>query len=181
MEHSLVQLCVQCAGPMPPSLFHRKYCNARCKKAYLAVHGGKATDGHDCRQCGKHFKIGPKQNNKWLCSAACRRSANAQSVRNFHLRQPTTEAVYRARTREKLGPDSQLRRFYQLNPAAPKACEGCAEDRVVEIAHRPGHERHGERRSSANMVWPEKVWVLCPTCHRLLDRMHYTPEELGLA
>jgi len=24
------------------------------------------------------------------------------------------------------------------------------------------------------------VWVLCPTCHALLDRMHYPPEELGL-
>ena len=24
------------------------------------------------------------------------------------------------------------------------------------------------------------TWVLCPTCHRLLDRMNYTLEELGL-
>jgi hypothetical protein len=31
------------------------------------------------------------------------------------------------------------------------------------------------------MRWPEKVWVLCPTCHRLLDRMNYSPSELGLS
>jgi hypothetical protein len=33
---------------------------------------------------------------------------------------------------------------------------------------------------AANMQWPEMVWVLCPTCHRLLDRMHYPPTDLGL-
>lgn len=90
------------------------------------------------------------------------------------------EAIYRARTREKLGPDSQNKRFYALNPNAPRACEACGEDRVIEVAHRPGYERLGARRSSANMQWPKMVWVLCPTCHRLLDRMHYPPEDLGL-
>jgi hypothetical protein len=92
------------------------------------------------------------------------------------------EAVYRARTREKKLPDSQNVRFYRLNPTAPKECENpaCKESRVLEIAHRPGHERLGQRRSSANMRWPEMVWVLCPTCHRLLDRMNYSPEDLGL-
>ena len=27
---------------------------------------------------------------------------------------------------------------------------------------------------------PNHVWVLCPTCHALLDRMHYLPSDLGL-
>ena len=68
-----------------------------------------------------------------------------------------------------------------LNPDAPKFCQSCAETRVLEIAHKPGHERFGERRNNGNQKWPEKVWVLCPTCHRLLDRMHYDPvEDLNL-
>jgi hypothetical protein len=26
----------------------------------------------------------------------------------------------------------------------------------------------------------DKIWILCPTCHALLDRKHYTPEQLNL-
>ena len=178
----MTQLCVQCNCSMPPSHAHRKYCSGKCKAAYRKTHGGGiAEQGHDCRHCGKHFPIGPGQNNKWLCSDECRRASNAKSVREFHARRPLMESIYRARTKEKLPPDSQNRRFYSLNPNAPRCCEACGESRVTEIAHKPGHERLGQRRSAANMVWPEMVWVLCPTCHRLLDRMNYPPSELGLS
>lgn len=27
---------------------------------------------------------------------------------------------------------------------------------------------------------PEKVFVLCPRCHALMDRLGYTPEMLGI-
>lgn len=178
---SALQKCVNCQVGLPPSHSHRKYCSGRCKAAYRKANGGgRAADGHNCRQCGVWFAIGPGQNNKWLCSDGCRRASNAHSVRTFHERRPLMEALYRAKTREKLGPDSQNRRFYALNPNAPRACEACSEARVIEIAHRPGHERLGQRRTAANMKWPEMVWVLCPTCHRLLDRMHYSPSDLGL-
>lgn len=176
-----IQSCVHCGVALPPSHSHRKYCSAKCKAAYRKTHGGGSrSDGHICRVCGKHFPIGPGQHNKWLCSDECRRASNAKSVREFHSRRPMMEAIYRQRTKEKLPPDSQNQRFYRLNPNAPRACEACGEARVTEIAHRPGHERLGQRRSAVNMVWPDKVWVLCPTCHRLLDRMNYSPEELGL-
>jgi len=26
----------------------------------------------------------------------------------------------------------------------------------------------------------QKVWILCPTCHALLDRKGHTPKQLGL-
>jgi len=173
--------CVECGIEMPGSHIHRKYCSSRCKGRYWKKHGPKEpVTHHDCRICGKRFPIGHGQNNKWLCSAECRRASNALSARTFHLRRPQMEAIYRARAKDKKLPDNQNVRFYRLNPDAPKCCESCGEERVVEVAHRPGHERLGERRSSANMVWPQMVWVLCPTCHRLLDRMHYTPGELGL-
>jgi len=66
------------------------------------------------------------------------------------------------------GPDSQLRRFYQWNPEAPESCEACGEHRVLEVAHKPSHPRLGQRRSRANMQWPEAVWVLCPI-HQTID------------
>lgn len=181
MEQPLLLSCVHCRTTLPPSHSHRKYCSGKCKAAYRRTNGGgTVADGHNCRHCDKWFAIGAGQHNKWLCSAECRRASNAKSVREFHLRRPLMEALYREKTKSKQPPDSQNRRFYLLNPNAPKACEACGEARVTEIAHKPGHERMGERRSSANMRWPEKVWVLCPTCHRLLDRMHYPPEDLGL-
>jgi len=173
--------CVECGLEMAGSHSHRKYCSPKCKGRHRKKNApsGPVTE-HNCRMCGTAFAIGPGQYNKWLCSAECRRSSNALSARTFHLRKPRMEEIYRARTKEKQPPDSQNRRFYLLNPDAPRRCEGCGETRVLEVAHKPGHERFGERRSAKNMRWPEMVWVLCPTCHRLLDRMHYSPEDLGL-
>ena len=91
------------------------------------------------------------------------------------------EAIYRARAKGRQPADSNGERFYKWNPSAPRACQSCGESRVTEAAHRPECPRLGERRSRANMKWPEMVWVLCPTCHKLLDRMGYSPEELGLS
>lgn len=174
--------CVECGSPMPGSHIHRKYCSGKCKARWRKKHPHTpASEGHNCRICGTWFPLAAGQHNKWLCSDQCRRASNAKSVRTFHERQPTMEAIYRARTRAKQPPDSQNLRFYRLNPNAPRVCESCGESRVTEVAHRPGHERLGARRASANLRWPEMVWVLCPTCHRLLDRMHYPPEELGLS
>jgi hypothetical protein len=90
------------------------------------------------------------------------------------------EAIYRARTKAKQLPDSNLIRFRRTNLDAPMACESCGETRVLDLAHKPEHRRNGEWRSVKNCSWPERVWVLCPTCHALLDRMNYSPEELGL-
>ena len=172
--------CLECLEPIEATHLHRKYCSEKCKKRWYKKQPSTSKDVHACRMCGTEFPIGPGQNNKWLCSDECRRASNAKSVRTYHERRPQMEAIFRARTRVKLGPDSHNRRFYNLNPDAPRACQSCGEDRVTEIAHKPGHERLGARRTSATLVWPEKTWVLCPTCHRLLDRMNYTPEELGL-
>lgn len=174
--------CLECGTEMLGSANHRKYCSIRCKTKWRKEHGPSAgVKSHVCRQCGEEFPISGSQHNKWLCSEKCRRAQNAFHVRNFHARQPLAEAAYRAKTKEKCAPDSQNKRFYYLNPTAPRACQSCGESRVTEIAHRPEHRRNGERRSSQNMRWPEKVWVLCPTCHRLLDRMNYSPSELGLS
>jgi hypothetical protein len=157
------------------------YCSTRCKAKYRKAQGSPSREaGHNCRICGTHFPIGPGQHNKWLCSDECRRASVAKSMREFHKRRPLAEAAYRAKTKAKRLPESNLVRFRRNNPDAPTCCEACGEDRVLEIAHKPSHPRLGAWRSVANTKWPEKVWILCPTCHRLLDRMNYTPSELGL-
>lgn len=173
--------CIECGIEMTGSHIHRKYCSNRCKGMNRKKTGPKhPVSHHDCRICGKIFEIGPGQGNKWLCSAECRKASVAKSVRTFHDRRPQQEAIYRARAKEKRLPDSNLHRFYRTNPDAPRACESCGESRVLDVAHKPGFSRMGAWRSSANCQWPKMVWVLCPTCHALLDRMHYPPTDLGL-
>ena len=173
--------CVQCAATLQASRSHRKYCSGRCKARWRKTHGGGSrADGHVCRICGARFEIGPGEHNRWLCSDACRRASNAKSVREFHQRRPTMEPIYRARTRAKRLPEGNLIRFRRTNPNAPMSCEACGESRVLDVAHKPGHERIGQWRSATNCRWPEMVWVLCPTCHALLDRMNYQPEDIGL-
>jgi hypothetical protein len=173
--------CIQCGIEMKDSHVHKKYCSRRCKSLWAKAHPwAPLSQGHDCRVCGTHIDLKPGQANKWICSADCRRKQLASSVRKFHALRPERALEYRGRTRTKLGPDSNIKRFYLWNPSAPHACESCGENRVLEIAHKPGHERVGAGRAKANSSWPSMVWVLCPTCHTLLDRMNYPPSDLGL-
>lgn len=173
--------CVECGKDLPGSHIHRKYCSSRCKGRWRKKNDdGLPKQTHKCRFCGMVFPIGEGQGNKWLCSPKCRRGSMAKSARTFHLRRPAQQAIYRKRTNDKNPPDSSARRFRRVNPNAPMACESCGERRVLEVAHKPSFNRLGERRSAVNCKWPEMVWVLCPTCHRLIDRMRYTPESLGL-
>jgi len=174
-------LCLHCSAPVSAQRTTRKFCTRECGAAYRwKIAPKKSDEGHVCRACGKTFPIGPGQNQKWTCSDACRRARVAQITREFHLRNPEREALYRQRHKAKQLPDSNLHRFRRWNPNAPTACESCGETRVLDMAHKPGQERNGQWRSQANCRWPEMVWVLCPTCHALLDRMHYPPAELGL-
>ena len=174
--------CHECGSVMLDVRSNRKFCSPKCKQvaSYKRQRSNRVTH-HTCRICDEVFPIFEGQGNKWLCSDECRRASNAKSVRDFHERRPLSQAIYRQKTRQKHGADSQNKRFYSLNPNAPRSCEACGESRVIEIAHKPGHERLGQRRSASNMVWPEQVWVLCPTCHRLHDRMGYSADELGLS
>lgn len=173
--------CRQCHTTLDAKHLSKRYCSRSCKNRFYKENPAlvNATE-HVCRQCGKRFPIGPGQFNKWLCSAECRRAKNTQSVREFHNHRPLQEAIYRRRTREKIGPDSVLRCFYLWNPHATKSCESCGEVRVLDVAYKPSHARLGEPRKSSNCKWPYHVWVLCPTCHALIGRMNYPPIDLGL-
>lgn len=173
--------CDRCGNEYGFQRADSKFCSQSCGAAFRWKDSPKATDKpRPCRVCGKMFQVRPEQNQKWTCSDACRRARNAQIVREWHKRNPERDALYRQRTKSKQCPDSNLSRFRRHNRNAPMACESCGESRVLDLAHKPGHERNGAWRSVRNSQWPEHVWVLCPTCHALLDRMHYPPADLGL-
>lgn len=173
--------CIECKKPVAGH-YHKKYCSQKCKSRYRKSHPNPpATDGHTCRMCGKHFAIKPLQHNKWLCSGACRRASIAKSTRTFKERWPERGNTYRQITKAKRLPEGNLVRFLRTNPNAPRRCEACGEGRVLDVAHKPEHKRNGAWRSADNCKWPDMVWVLCPTCHALIDRMYYPPAELGLS
>src|SRR4030042_995683 len=168
-------------------LISQAYCSRSCEgKRYRESHGlHKLKDGRFCKQCGTHFfPKGQGENNKQHCSLKCAAISARESRTKFWKRQANPKKLikqYRLRYREKVGPDGNLKRFYRNNPSAPKACQSCGEKRVLDIAHKPHAARNGAWRSRANTKWPENVWILCPTCHALLDRMNYSPQDLGLS
>ncbi len=175
--------CAHCNRNFVPKRSDSRFCRKLCATKFYYAQKPKVTDaGRPCFECGKHMTLRRDQSQKKTCSDKCRRARVARIVREWHLRNPEREALYRERAKLRQTPDANLKRFYQWNPDAPRCCEaaGCAEWRVLEIAHKPGHERNGAWRSKRNCVWPFYVWVLCPTHHRLIDRMHYPPEDFSL-
>ena len=173
--------CTNCGIDYETKHIKSLYCSQKCGHIYRQNIKPKDTDKHrECLVCGSHFFATPENNQKRMCSDECRRARVSKITREWHLRNPERESIYRERSKEKQLPDSNLIRFRRNNPNAPMSCESCGEERVLDLAHKPGQERNGAWRSVGNSKWPEMVWVLCPTCHALHDRMHYSPEELGL-
>jgi hypothetical protein len=122
-----------------------------------------------------------KGNNKWYCSDVCSTEAARQSRCRFYKRNPNKISEYRnaaINRNKKAGiTDGNLTRFYKRFPDAPRQCEACGESRIVEISHKPEFKRNGMWRSAKNTQL-HMVWILCPTCHRLMDRKNYTFERL---
>ena len=179
--------CVICGNEFEAKTAWHRYCSRACEaKNYRNSHGlWLLKDGRFCRQCGKKFfPEGRGGNNKQHCSDECSKKSARESRSKFwskfgdKKKQKMNE--YHKKSREKVGPDGNLKRFYKRYPEAPKACQSCGETRVLDIAHKNGHERNGAWRSVDNTTL-EKVWILCPTCHALLDRMNYDPSDLGLS
>jgi hypothetical protein len=122
--------------------------------------------------------------NKQHCSSECAKKSARESRSKFWEKlgdkKPVKMKEYYDKSRKKLGTDGNLKRFYARFPDAPKVCQACGEGRVLDIAHKPGHERNGSWRSKHN-THLDKVWILCPTCHALIDRKGYDPALLGLS
>jgi hypothetical protein len=175
--------CVICGSPFEAKTAWHRYCGRVCSsRRYREGKGVKVEEGRFCRQCGTQFYPARNQQNKQHCSDICAKISARDSRSKFWGKQKNPAeklAAYHKKSRARIGPDGNQKRFYRRHPEAPHACEACGEARVLDIAHKPGHERNGSWRSAKNTT-PDKVWILCPTCHALLDRMNYTPTELGL-
>jgi hypothetical protein len=178
--------CVMCGNEFEAKTAWKRYCSRACEAKKWRITKGlnKLKDGRFCRQCGeKFFPSGRGGNNKQHCSPECSKKSARESRSKFwnkfgdKKKQKMSE--YHLKSREKVGPDGNLKRFYKRYPDAPRECQSCGEKRVLDIAHKPEHRRNGSWRSVGNTT-TDKVWILCPTCHALLDRMRYLPSELGL-
>lgn len=174
--------CGKCGAGFAPTNAWQKFCSYECQQKFRNDNKErKLSSGRYCRQCGgQFFPRGRGENNRWHCSHECAVRSARESRSNFYAKNPGKMAEYHVTNRKKVGPDGNLKRFYARHPDAPRACQSCGETRVLDIAHKPEHKRNGAWRSAKNTTI-EKAWILCPTCHALLDRMHYPPSELGLA
>jgi hypothetical protein len=174
--------CGHCGTVFDADRANAKWCSVAClrKARWQQQKLGRMFQRH-CKQCGQAFEAGRKgiDANRWHCSPDCSLKSARQSRSKFFEKNPAKPREYYAKSRKKLGPDGNLKRFYVRHPEAPRACQSCGEHRVLDVAHRPEHRRNGAWRSKTNTTL-DRVWILCPTCHALLDRMHYPPGELGL-
>jgi hypothetical protein len=173
--------CRECSAEFRAIRPDKLYCSPRCVGRAGRRRRGEQTDitaaGRDCPRCGKHFGITPPSTNQRYCSVACAREATRELRRIWARRDPSRQRGYNAHRPYR---DTKLNRMRRRYPDIPTACESCGEDRILEIAHKPEFARNGAWALVSNTL-RHMFWVLCPTCHKLLDRGICNQVELGLS
>lgn len=179
-------LCVECSAKFTAKRPDKKYCSFRCQSRAGRIRRQEQPAilaGRDCLGCGKHFDITPPNTNQRYCSAECSRLGAQKSRAEFHQRNSEySKKMWQRhkhkdpRSRKGKGVVEWLRRKF---PDLPPGCESCGETRVLDVAHKPEYARNGAWRTRAT-TQRYMFWVLCPTCHALLDRNVCTAQELGL-
>jgi hypothetical protein len=176
-----IKHCWICGKEFTPVTAWQRYCSVKCQSENWRNSKGRIVDsGRHCRQCG--IKFYPPRNggaNKQHCSLECSIKSARESRSKFYKKNPEIYKKYNKKWHNKVGTDGNLLRFYLRYPDAPKKCQACGEDRILDIAHKPEHKRNGAWRSKQNTTI-ERVWILCPTCHALLDRKGYTAKQLRI-
>lgn len=173
--------CGQCSASFRAIRPDKKWCSNRCAgragRIRRQEHKGTTDGGRDCLRCKSHFDIVPPDCNRRYCSTDCATAAAREHRKIWARREyPKRRAQYEAKRAFK---DTALNRLGRRYPEIPKACESCGENRILEIAHRPQFKRNGAWRLASN-TQGHMVWILCPTCHKLLDRGICSAEQLGL-
>lgn len=170
--------CLYCGTKFKATNAWHKYCHSNCKDKQFRRRRGLVTEvGRYCKQCG--IKFIPPTPSAQHCTNECSVKSARQSRSKFFKNNPGVTKKYHANAVEKHGKDGNLKRLMKRYPDLSKSCESCGESRVLDIAHKPEFKRNGEWRKVSNTT-PEKIWILCPTCHALIDRKGYNPHELGL-
>lgn len=179
MTHVL--FCCSCHAEFVASRIDKKYCSFRCQsregRLRRGEQDGSTKNGKPCKICGTHFEIKPPDSNRRYCSEICAIQGAKNSRNNFHQRNPKIFTVYNSRRPYR--DSGVVIRVRRKHPELPQSCQSCGEIRVLEFAHRPEFARNGVWRKVENTK-PHMIWILCPTCHKLLDKRICTPEELGL-
>jgi hypothetical protein len=180
-RHVYERACRYCKAPFATGIKSQQYCSGRCRT-------DRATSERDrspshwlnvlvtCGVCSKSFKRpqGSSPIRKY-CSEDCQRKAKSRYYKKWMDSNPGAMAAYnRAR-----GRDTLTVRLQKRYPDLPNACESCGESRVIELAHKPKFKRNGAWRT-IDQYKRHMFWVLCPTCHKVLDRGIQTPKEMRL-
>lgn len=173
--------CIYCNTIFVPTKSNQTHCSSQCaQKHRWSRTNRKIGKKRYCRQCGKEFIVGNKNgNNKQHCSDECSVKSARESVHRFFKKNPNAHKKYYKNHKKKYGADSYFKRLYRQYPNAPKWCQACGEDRVLHRAHKPEFALRGAWKNKNNTSL-DKIWLLCPTCHYLLDYMGYTKEQLRI-
>jgi predicted nucleic acid-binding Zn ribbon protein len=175
MNEAAALMCQHCSAPISAQRRTKRYCSERCAVQKFRRPPGERA----CRVCGAAFTPPRHEYNRRHCSTECARQSAKASRQRFRQQRPERIEAHRAKQRAKCERDTAIQRVWKKWPALPRQCEACDETRVLDIAHRPEHRRNGAWATMANRT-PEMIWILCPTCHALLDRLGYTAEQLGI-
>jgi len=172
--------CKKCGQLFAPNKPWQIYCSDRCRD-HSRVHVRLPVMEKVCDQCGRQFlPSGRNGRVAKVCSDECRKTKAKSVLARHRADHPEKWSEYYRRSIEKMGGDLPLKRLWRAFPDVPRKCEACGDDRVLDIAHKPHASRNGERRNRKNTN-PDTVWVLCPTCHALMDRKKWSPSKLGVS
>ena len=184
MENSVIRYCIHCSNEYNATRAWQKYCSIECKNLFTIknyIH--RDIKQRHCKQCGTKFQPEKGCFNKFHCSNDCSKKSAKQSRASFLKKNLEKNPNYHIDKSKKSivknGRSTHLSMLYKRYPDLPKSCQSCGEKRVLDVAHKPEHARNGAWRSFNNTT-PEKIWILCPTCHALIDRNGYDPKTLGL-
>lgn len=169
--------CALCSKEFKQRVRHHRFCSESCRSKFRRRGMGIQ---RACRVCEAPFVIRDDHaSNRQHCSPACSRESARRSRIKFAKEKPERTRAHREKAK-KTEAGTVLERLCRKYPWLPRACESCGERRVLDIAHRPEFKRNGAWRVYGN-TRPHHIWILCPTCHALLDRLGMEPEALGLS
>jgi len=192
-------VCEICSTLFTPKRRKQKYCCKKCQRAgrlktktdyreknkvamlkrsaylYMTRKNGGLDRHRACKKCGKDFVYENGSQAKRYCSSECFKAAQKEKQRSCVQAYVLEHGARYSNS----GKDRTVFRFIRKNPDIPYACQSCGENRIVEISHKPSRRRGGRKLLRGNSDRND-VWLLCPTCHELIDRMGYDPKELGL-
>ena len=188
---SYAKVCEVCSHPFDAKFPHQKRCSSSCTAVANLRHAHSRNQALTvgewesrrrlCRWCGIEFQLSSRStNNRQYCSPKCQAEGYSQRIKEFHSSNPEKQSEYNRERIRRHGRDTLLTRLYRRYPDLPRACESCGEARVLDLAHKPGYERHGAHRT-LRQYQRHVFWILCPTCHALVDRGICQSSEMGLS